>query len=62
MPFSGGQIGEIFQAGEPVRPVLDGVPGLVQELAMSRMRLLTVRPDAGQGGDAGLAGQGAGAR
>jgi hypothetical protein len=31
--FGNGQIGEIFQVGEPVRTGLDGIPNLVQELA-----------------------------
>ena len=51
-------VGEVFQAGEPVRAGLDGVPGLVQELADVADALVDrLRPDAGQGGDGGL-GQG----
>ena len=53
-----GEIGEIVQAGEPVRTGLDGVPGLVQELAdVADAPVDRLRPDAGQGSDGGL-GQG----
>jgi hypothetical protein len=46
---------KVVQAGEPVRAGLDGVPGLVQELAdVADVLVDCFRPDAEQGGDGDL--------
>ena len=58
MPSAVGELVEVVQAGEPVRAGLDGVSGLVQELADVADALVDrFGPDAEQGGDGDL-GQG----
>ena len=50
-----GQAEEVFGATEPVRAGLDGVAGLLQELADVADALVDcLGPDAGQGGDGDL--------